>query len=123
MKFQWRCDYGKENYNNQRKRQSGHPKQGCMDVRNGTGGAVRGDCPDTPCRHQSDIQKLRYLPDDYPALRCGYSRKLGYMLQYRSDYRPFFSARYIRGEKNSAESLGECLPTRKKAFQSFCTFG
>lgn len=33
-----------------------------MDVRNGIGGFVRGDSPDTTSRYQSDIQEWNALP-------------------------------------------------------------
>ena len=74
-------NYGTSNYNNQRKWQSEHPKQQCLDGRNGIGGVVRGNSLDTPSRYKSDIQEWSTLPCYDPTMRFGYSCKLGYILQ------------------------------------------
>ncbi len=74
-------NYGTSNYNNQRKWQSEHPKQQCLDGRNEIGGVVRGNSLDTPSRYKSDIQEWSTLPCYDPTMRFGYSCKLGYILQ------------------------------------------
>jgi len=43
---------------------------GCMNVRNGIGGVVRGNSPDTPSCYQSNIYERNTYPCIYPTIRC-----------------------------------------------------
>lgn len=84
-----------------------------MDVRNGVGGVVRGDCPDTPCRHQSDIQELWDLPDSYR--HCGVATPVSWATFYNIEVIIAFAFRLdtYEAEKIRRKVL-ECVCQQKE---------